>query len=73
MSANTANLSTVNATVGGQALGETISLAKKNNQEYVVESETPLSGEIVLTLNTESEGEAIILPQTLPRELLHRA
>lgn len=53
MSANTANLSTVNATVGGQALGETISLAKKNNQEYVVESETPLSGEIVLTLNTE--------------------
>lgn len=28
MSANTANLSTVNATVGGQALGETISLAK---------------------------------------------
>ena len=52
MSANTANLSTVNATVGGQALGETISLAKTNNQEYVVESETPLSGEIVLTLNT---------------------
>lgn len=48
MSANTANLGTVNATVGGQALGETISLAKTNNQEYVVESETPLSGETSL-------------------------
>lgn len=61
MSANTANLSTVNATVGGQALGETISLAKKNNQEYVVESETPLSGEIVLTLNTESGGMSLMI------------
>lgn len=61
MSANTANLSTVNATVGGQALGETISLAKTNNQEYVVESETPLSGEIVLTLNTESGGESLMI------------
>lgn len=61
MSANTANLSTVNATVGGQALGETISLAIKNNQEYVVESETPLSGEIVLTLNTESGGKSLII------------
>lgn len=61
MSANTANLSTVNATVGGQALGETISLAKKNNQEYVVESETPLSGEIVLTLNTESGGRSLMI------------
>lgn len=61
MSANTANLSTVNATVGGQALGETISLAKKNNQEYVVESETPLSGEIVLTLNTESGGKSLMI------------
>lgn len=61
MSANTANLSTVNATVGGQALGETISLAKTNNQEYVVESETPLSGEIVLTLNTESGGQSLMI------------
>lgn len=61
MSANTANLSTVNATVGGQALGEKISLAKKNNQEYVVESETPLSGEIVLTLNTESGGKSLMI------------
>lgn len=61
MSANTANLSTVNATVGGQALGETISLAKTNNQEYVVESETPLSGEIVLTLNTESGGMSLMI------------
>lgn len=61
MSANKANLSTVNATVGGQALGETISLAKKNNQEYVVESETPLSGEIVLTLNTESGGKSLMI------------
>uniref|UniRef100_UPI00396787A1 hypothetical protein n=1 Tax=Alistipes putredinis TaxID=28117 RepID=UPI00396787A1 len=61
MSANTANLSTVNATVGGQALGETISLAKTNNQEYVVESETPLSGEIVLTLNTESGGKSLMI------------
>lgn len=61
MSANTANLSTVNATVGGQALGETISLAEKNNQEYVVESETPLSGEIVLTLNTESGGKSLMI------------
>lgn len=61
MSANTANLSTVNATVGRQALGETISLAKKNNQEYVVESETPLSGEIVLTLNTESGGKSLMI------------
>lgn len=61
MSANTANLSTVNATVGGQALGETISLAKTNNQEYVVESETPLSGEIVLTLNTESSGKSLMI------------
>ena len=61
MSANTANLSTVNATVGGQALGETISLAKMNNQEYVVESETPLSGEIVLTLNTESSGKSLMI------------
>lgn len=61
MSANTANLSTVNATVGGQALGETISLAKTNNQEYVVESETPLSGEIVLTLNTESRGKSLMI------------
>lgn len=61
MSANTANLSTVNATVGGQALGETISLAKTNNQEYVVESETPLSGEIVLTLNTESVGKSLMI------------
>lgn len=61
MSANMANLSTVNATVGGQALGETISLAKKNNQEYVVESETPLSGEIVLTLNTESGGKSLMI------------
>ena len=61
MSANTANLSTVNATVGGQALGETISLAKKNDQEYVVESETPLSGEIVLTLNTESGGKSLMI------------
>lgn len=61
MSANTANLSTVNATVGGQALGETISLAKMNNQEYVVESETPLSGEIVLTLNTESGGKSLMI------------
>lgn len=61
MSANTANLSTVNATVGGQALGETISLATKNNQEYVVESETPLSGEIVLTLNTESGGKSLMI------------
>lgn len=61
MSANTANLSTVNATVGGQALGETISLAKTNNQEYVVESETPLSGEIVLTLNTESDGKSLMI------------
>lgn len=59
--ANTANLSTVNATVGGQALGETISLAKTNNQEYVVESETPLSGEIVLTLNTESGGKSLMI------------
>lgn len=61
MSANTANLSTVNATVGGQALGETISLAKTNNQEYVVESETPLSGEIVLTLNTESGSKSLMI------------
>lgn len=61
MSANTANLSTVNATVGGQALGETISLTKTNNQEYVVESETPLSGEIVLTLNTESGGKSLMI------------
>lgn len=61
MSANTANLSTVNATVGGQALGEKISLAKTNNQEYVVESETPLSGEIVLTLNTESSGKSLMI------------
>ena len=61
MSANTANLSTVNATVGGQALGETISLAKTNNQEYVVESETPLSGEIVLTLNTELSGKSLMI------------
>lgn len=61
MSANTANLSTVNATVGGQALGETISLAKTNNREYVVESETPLSGEIVLTLNTESSGKSLMI------------
>lgn len=61
MSANTANLSTVNATVGGQALGETISLTKTNNQEYVVESETPLSGEIVLTLNTESSGKSLMI------------
>lgn len=61
MSANTANLSTVNATVGGQALGETISLAKMNNQEYVVESETPLSGEIVLTLNTKSGGKSLMI------------
>lgn len=61
MSANTANLSTVNATVGGQALGETISLAQTNNQEYVVESETPLSGEIVLTLNTESGGKSLMI------------
>lgn len=61
MSANTANLSTVNATVGGQALGETISLAKTNNQEYVVESETPLSGEIVLTLNTESGDKSLMI------------
>lgn len=61
MSANTANLSTVNATVGGQALGEKISLAKMNNQEYVVESETPLSGEIVLTLNTESGGKSLMI------------
>lgn len=61
MSANTANLSTVNVTVGGQALGETISLAKTNNQEYVVESETPLSGEIVLTLNTESGGKSLMI------------
>lgn len=61
MSANTANLSTVNATVGGQALGETISLAETNNQEYVVESETPLSGEIVLTLNTESGGKSLMI------------
>lgn len=61
MSANTANLSTVNATVGGQALGETISLAKTNNQKYVVESETPLSGEIVLTLNTESDGKSLMI------------
>lgn len=61
MSANTANLSTVNATVGGQALGEKISLAERNNQEYVVESETPLSGEIVLTLNTESGGKSLMI------------
>lgn len=61
MSANTANLSTVNVTVGGQALGETISLTKTNNQEYVVESETPLSGEIVLTLNTESGGKSLMI------------
>lgn len=61
MSANTANLSTVNATVGGQALGETISLAKTNNQEYVVESKTPLSGEIVLTLNTESGSKSLMI------------
>lgn len=61
MSANTANLSTVNATVGGQALGEKISLAKTDNQEYVVESETPLSGEIVLTLNTESGGKSLMI------------
>lgn len=61
MSANTANLSTVNATVGGQALGETISLAITNNQEYVVESKTPLSGEIVLTLNTESGGKSLMI------------
>lgn len=61
MSANTANLSTVNATVGGQALGEKISLAETNNREYVVESETPLSGEIVLTLNTESGGKSLMI------------
>lgn len=61
MSANTANLSTMNVTVGGQALGETISLAITNNQEYVVESETPLSGEIVLTLNTESGGKSLMI------------
>ena len=61
MSANTANLSTMNVTVGGQALGETISLAKTNNQKYVVESETPLSGEIVLTLNTESGGKSLMI------------
>lgn len=61
MSANTANLSTMNVTVGGQALGETISLAKTNNQECVVESETPLSGEIVLTLNTESGGKSLMI------------
>lgn len=61
MSANTANLSTMNVTVGGQALGETISLAKTNNREYVVESETPLSGEIVLTLNTESGGKSLMI------------
>ena len=51
----------MNVTVGGQALGETISLAKTNNQEYVVESETPLSGEIVLTLNTESVGKSLMI------------
>lgn len=61
MSANTANLSTINVTVGGQALGETISLAKTDNQEYVVESETPLSGEIVLTLNTKSGGKSLMI------------
>lgn len=61
MSANTANLSTINVTVGGQALGETISLAKTDNQEYVVESETPLSGEIVLTLNTELGGKSLMI------------
>ena len=61
MSANTSNLSTVNVTVGGQSLGETISLTKTNNQEYVVESETPLSGEIVLTLNTESGGKSLMI------------
>lgn len=60
MSANTAN-STINVTVGGQALGETISLAKTDNQEYVVESETPLSGEIVLTLNTKSGGKSLMI------------
>lgn len=38
-----------------------ISLAKMNNQEYVVESETPLSGEIVLTLNTESSGKSLMI------------
>lgn len=32
-----------------------------NNQEYVVESETPLSGEIVLTLNTESGGKSLMI------------
>lgn len=51
----------MNVTVGGQALGETISLAKTNNQKYVVESETPLSGEIVLTLNTESSGKSLMI------------
>lgn len=60
MSANT-DMSTMDVTVGGQALGEKISLAKANNQEYVVESETPLSGEIVLTLNTESGGKSLMI------------
>lgn len=62
MSANSANFSTVNVTVGGQALGKTISLPKTNNQEYVVESETPLSGEIVLTLNTtDTNGKSLMI------------
>ncbi|MEI3573481.1 MAG: hypothetical protein V8Q38_08745 [Alistipes putredinis] len=37
-------------------------MAKTNNQKYVVEnSETPLSGEIVLTLNTESGGKSLMI------------
>ena len=40
---------------------DTNALAKTNNQEYVVESKTPLSGEIVLTLNTESGGKSLMI------------
>lgn len=47
---------TISATVGGQKIGEIISLTKNNNYKIVFESTTELSGDIVFNVNNSSKS-----------------
>ena len=60
MSSNVA-VNTVKITVGGTLLGTEQTLNKSNNVDYTFETDTPLSGEIVITLNTGSGGKSTMI------------
>lgn len=47
---------TISATVGGETIGETISLTKNNNYKIVFESTTELSGDIVFNVNDKNKS-----------------